>query len=229
MDYFPQIQKTLTEQGYRVEVPRLHVCRGVSTRALQLRNFLNEAIPNERCHIIAHSLGGLDARYMASRLDMQDRILSITTLGTPHRGSFFADWCFRHFGRVGYPLIQLLLIPTEAFMDLTVEKCKEFDEVAPDVPGIAYRSIAGQCSYRDLQPFWKLSGYIVGKHEGPNDGIVSVTSASRWHSEVWEADHMNLVNRPNARKNPWHGQPNDYLKLVREITEPESLPNNPNL
>ena len=46
-------------------------------------------------HIIGHSMGGLDARYLASILNVGPRhkfdIRSITTLSSPHRGSLIAN------------------------------------------------------------------------------------------------------------------------------------------
>ena len=47
----------------------------------------------DRVVIIAHSMGGLDARYMISRLGMDDRVTALVTITTPHRGSPYADWC----------------------------------------------------------------------------------------------------------------------------------------
>lgn len=41
-------------------------------------------------HLIGHSMGGLDARVVASR--WPERVASVTTLCTPHRGSPVADW-----------------------------------------------------------------------------------------------------------------------------------------
>ncbi len=38
-------------------------------------------------NIVAHSKGGLDARYMISHLDMGGAVASLTTIATPHRGS----------------------------------------------------------------------------------------------------------------------------------------------
>jgi len=36
-----------------------------------------------RVHIIAHSMGGLDARLMIYRYRLEDRVASLTTVGTP--------------------------------------------------------------------------------------------------------------------------------------------------
>jgi triacylglycerol lipase len=43
---------------------------------------------------MAHSMGGLDCRYLISRIKPDDYTpLSLTTISTPHRGSPFMDWC----------------------------------------------------------------------------------------------------------------------------------------
>ena len=51
-------------------------------------------------------MGGLDARYLISRLGMADRVLSLTTLGTPHRGTSFADWGVSRLQRYLRPLLE---------------------------------------------------------------------------------------------------------------------------
>ena len=58
----------------------------VPTRARQLAQSLPAG---ERVYIIAHSGGGLDARFLASPggLGMGERVASITTISTPHRGA----------------------------------------------------------------------------------------------------------------------------------------------
>ena len=44
-------------------------------------------------HLIAHSMGGLDSRFLISHLQPEgdNRILSLTTIGSPHHGSPIAD------------------------------------------------------------------------------------------------------------------------------------------
>ena len=44
----------------------------------------------ERIHVIGHSLGGLIARYYVTRLGGDERVHTLVTLGTPHRGSYLA-------------------------------------------------------------------------------------------------------------------------------------------
>ena len=44
-------------------------------------------------------MAGLDARYMISKLGMADKVATLVTIGTPHRGSYFADWGVKVLGR----------------------------------------------------------------------------------------------------------------------------------
>src|SRR5262249_21527275 len=95
-DYWPGIPALYRSAANRVLTVRLSPTAAVATRAGQLRAAIRAAFPGEAVHLIAHSMGGLDSRYMISRLGMADRVLSLTTIGTPHRGSPFADWGIRH-------------------------------------------------------------------------------------------------------------------------------------
>lgn len=45
----------------------------------------------KKVNIIAHSKGGLDSRYMITKLGMKDKIASLTTVSTPHHGSRLID------------------------------------------------------------------------------------------------------------------------------------------
>src|SRR5947209_5571793 len=76
VNYFPGIPRLLEAAGNRVLVPRLSPTGGVADRAAQLKAFLDREAPGEPVHLLAHSMGGLDARYMISRLDMGRRVLT---------------------------------------------------------------------------------------------------------------------------------------------------------
>jgi triacylglycerol lipase len=169
-------------------------------------------------------MGGLDARYMISKLDMGPRVLSLTTIGTPHRGCSFADWGIRNLGWFLKPIMRCLGVSPDAFYDLTIENCRRFNDEIRDVPGVRYRSVAGQCDESLLGPVLRLPSKIVRNLEGPNDGIVSVASASYGeHCEIWHADHLNLVNWPNrtARaRGLWGDRAADFVKLARRVESP---------
>src|SRR5206468_12628217 len=46
----------------------------------------------DKVNIIAHAMGGLDARYVITTLGYGDRVASLTTMSTPHRGAALADF-----------------------------------------------------------------------------------------------------------------------------------------
>lgn len=218
--YFPGIEEALALNGYRLAVPSLSKLHGVAHRAKQLRRFILEEFPNEQVHIFAHSMGGLDSRYMISKLGMENRVLSLTTIGTPHRGSSYADWAIQRFGRIGRPLMSYWRLSFDAFRDLTTTEATHLMSQCPDVPGIRYRSIGGVCESNRVTLHWRLAARVVTELEGDNDGVVSVRSAQYGESfELWHADHMNLVNRRVKTNSATRGHPADYVQLANRYCQ----------
>jgi triacylglycerol lipase len=221
--YFRGIPEMLRKAGNRVFLARLHPTDGTVERALQLKRLLDAEAPNEPVHLIAHSLGGLDCRHLISRLGMAARVLSLTTIGTPHRGSAFADWAVRRFARLVCPVFDFFGLSFQAFKDLTTSRCRVFNSETPDAPGVRYFSIAGRFQTDWLAPEWQLPSGIVSRLEGPNDGVVSVASAGYGEScDVWEGDHLSLVNwahpfGPAFRRSP--DRCDDYAALVGRLAD----------
>jgi triacylglycerol lipase len=217
LDYFKGIPASLRAAGNRVLLPRVSPTGSIADRAGQLKAFLDREAPGQPVHLIGHSMGGLDARYLVAHLGLAPRVLSLTTLGTPHRGSPFADWALARFERLVAPFFDFWRVPRQAFRDLTVESCKRFNDETPDAPGVRYFSVAGHHRLHWSHPAWGLSFSVVADAEGPNDGIVSLRSA-RWGEsfDVWDADHMNLVNWPQ----PWApAAKNDRLPFYAALLE----------
>lgn len=224
VDYFPGIREQLEAAGNRVYAARVSPTAGVTRRAADLKRFLEREVPPGPVHLVGHSMGGLDARYMIAKLGMGSRVRSLTTVATPHRGSPFADWAVRRFGRLVVPVLRLVGIPHQAFYDLTTDSCRRFNEDMPDVPGVRYFAVAGRCDAPWVGFEWRVPHGIVSRVEGPNDGVVSVASAT-WgeHTEVWPGDHLNLVNWPNRRarrRGVWPERAPDYGRIVRRLAAP---------
>ena len=94
LNAFGQIVSELTKSGYQVFVADTDGFGSVETNAEQLKRFclrIMEETGAEKVNIIGHSKGGLDSKYMITHLDMEDRVASLTTLCTPHRGSIIAS------------------------------------------------------------------------------------------------------------------------------------------
>lgn len=220
---FPGIRRGLEAAGNRVLTARVSPTAGIAARAAQLKAFIRAEVGAAPVHLIGHSMGGLDARHMISRLGMDRQVLSLTTVGTPHRGTAFADWGVRRLARLVCPVFRAARVPSAAFFDLTTDACRRFNERVPDVPTVRYFAVAGVCERPWLGPEYRLPARIVGRSEGPNDGLVSVASAT-WgeRTDVWAGDHLNLVNWPNRRMRragEWYDRTADYGRLLARLTQ----------
>ena len=189
LHYFKGIKSHLEANGFDVHHSSVDFAGSVDLRAQQLSvqidQVLNES-GSEKVHIIAHSMGGLDARHMIVDIEgMADKVASLTTIGTPHLGTSFADFGFSAGGGIAVdglrPIINL-----EGFEDLTTAACEEFNSRAKNKEAsnaVVYRTYAS-AEERDLvflllQPSW----FIISMNEGENDGLVSVKS-QHWTSEL---------------------------------------------
>lgn len=90
---FGKIEKILKAEGCSVYTSKTDGFGTIEGNAAQLKAQILKILADEKTekvNIIAHSKGGLDARYMIESLDMEDKVASLTTLCTPHKGSQIA-------------------------------------------------------------------------------------------------------------------------------------------
>lgn len=202
--YFQGIDKALRKLGHPLIVTKVHPTGGITRRAAELKSQLETARADlngdgrSKIILVAHSMGGLDARYMLHQLGMADRVAALLTVTTPHRGSPYADWCVRHLGKRlgGFELMEMLGLDVHAIEDLTTESCARFNEKITDVPGVAYFSVSAAREWPKVAPFVLHSHRVIAEVEGDNDGLVSVHSA-KWgtHLCTWRADHFHTINK----------------------------------
>ncbi len=234
--YFRKIRSHLVACGFTVFHSRVSWGGSLEKRAADLREQLVKLTSGftlwPRVHIIAHSMGGLDARWMIYRYRMEDRVISLTTIGTPHHGSPYADICLRSIGR----LIQIAMrvgLDLSGARDLTLEACAERNRLISDFEeqnGVTYRTIAGtqplERIFAPLKPSWRA----ISRLEGKNDGLVSVPSASwkeKYLTEVIDADHLNQIGwwDPNeigyseGRESFEAGIRDTYLRIATGLCE----------
>ena len=155
----------------------------------RVRQILDET-DSEKVNIIAHSKGGLEARMVASTLGMGGQIASITTIGTPHRGSKTIDRLLKApdslFNIASFAVdnwIGLIGDTKPDFYavckDFSTEYAEKFNKENPDVPGVYYQSFAGVMRTPLSDINLSTANVIVKMIEGDNDGLVSVESA-KW-------------------------------------------------
>ncbi len=103
---FFKVKEALQADGHFVVVTEVQPFAGIDARARTLAPQVDQAladfcaarqpgvatcVANTRCNIVAHSMGGLDARYLISTLGYGAKVASLTTLSTPHSGSILSD------------------------------------------------------------------------------------------------------------------------------------------
>lgn len=222
---FRGVDRALAAEGYPVFVSTVHPCAGIEKRAGQLREWILSIagqFRGRKALLFAHSMGGLDARFMLSNLGMAKYLDALVTISTPHRGSPYADWCAHHLGRRlrGFEIVRRFGLDVDGVLDVTTEHCARFNEDTPDVPGVRYYSISASCPWRELPAFGIPSWYIVHRAEGENDGLVSAKSA-RWASHLahWRSDHWREINQRYGIAAIKAGDISpEYLTLIRQIT-----------
>ncbi len=188
LHYFKGIKSHLEANGFKAYRSKVDFAGSVDLRAEELSKNINHVLEetgSDKVHIIAHSMGGLDARHMIVDYDMADKVASLTTIGTPHLGTSFADFGINHGGQLVIDGLRSI-INLEGFEDLTTSACESFNLRARDKEAsnsVVYRTYASAEDrnrvFLPLQPSW----LIISKNEGENDGLVSVKS-QHWASEV---------------------------------------------
>jgi triacylglycerol lipase len=226
------VENAIARRGHPLIVSKVQPLASIVTRAKELKQSILRqldalGVPDERVILIAHSMGGLDARYMISHLGMAPHVAALATISSPHRGDAFADWCQRHLGqRLGvFGLARQFRVDVQAVNDLTIESCRRFNEETPDSPLVRYYSVTGARPWHKIPPFALHPWRIIQQVEGANDGMVSVRSAV-WgkHLGTWPVDHWHQVNRRFVfeRKGVRNIAPL-YLRLLDQIEQDMEL------
>jgi triacylglycerol lipase len=157
----PAIVTALQGDGFFVLRDAVPPVDSVAHRAAQLASQVDAFVASnqlDKVHIIAHSMGGLDSRYLISTLGYADKITSLTTVGTPHRGSPLADIGLGITDDVGTTAEDAILALTDAFglgagissaqidlalTDLAEATAPTFNAANPDAAEVKYFAYAG--------------------------------------------------------------------------------------
>ena len=189
--YFLGIGQHLADMGVTVHQARLPPLASVPERAARLVAFI-DSLGVAQVNVIAHSMGGIDARYAIAKLGAGTRIASLVTIGTPHRGTPLAD-----LGQIGPALaaravIKKLGLHSDSLDWLTLDQMSAFNLEHLDDPRVAYASVVCRAGQR----LWSRNPLLVASHAylkqraGTNDGLVPAWS-QRWGNLLCEvqADH----------------------------------------
>jgi triacylglycerol lipase len=216
VEYFRGVPQRLRRVGAEVYVVRVPPALGVAARAEELARAVR-LLDAKRVNIIAHSMGGLDARYAIARLNLGDKVASLTTIGTPHRGTPLADLGTNVLGeKLGLRwLLSNLGVELDAFYDLTTRKMEAFNREVPDARGIAYGSFVAsvQAKRSGINPLLRPAHAFLNERAGENDGVVPVSS-QRWGEVLGtvDADHWAQIGWSKG-----FDAPAFYVDLLKEL------------
>ncbi len=187
--YFRRAADQLERAGYDVMTTRVPPTGALPLRAAALAEAVAR-LPHERVTIVAHSMGGLDARWAICH-GLAERVETLVAIGTPHRGTPLADILARGPGARARAWAARLGLPTDAIDWLTTWRLAELEPDMADVAGVRYTSVVGVAARARLHPLLLAPHFYLSLVAGANDGMVPEWS-QRWGEVLAEEplDHF---------------------------------------
>ena len=175
VSYWVGVEDALRKIGVDVLIARVPASASIEERAKVLCELIDRTFPGRDIALVGHSMGGLDGRFLISRLrPTKFKVRALVTIATPHRGSSFADYVLEELlGTERVPsmlsMMESVGVPGggKAFNDLTTcvlslsasfsladrgacsGKMKRFNEETPDDPDVQYFSYGAE-----FEPGW---------------------------------------------------------------------------
>lgn len=235
-----RIPARLAAAGCSVFLGELEAWASIEANAAQLCErvaVIREATGSAKVNLIGHSKGGLEARFAVSRLGLAARVASVTTLCTPHHGTYVAD--------LATALTPAPFMPQSAALDLlarlmgdrhpqsltclrelTRAAMEKFNDAHPDAPGVYYQSFGTVMQRVTDDPLFTLSYGILKQHDGENDGMVTTTSC-QWTNfrgiipTAVKGEGISHLEITDFRQKDVAGVdiPGLYVDIVRELVQ----------
>lgn len=197
---FP-IKKVMKQLGYQLFIAKTPAVASLDVSADILKNEIERLVPEGPFHLVGHSMGGLISRLVVNKHNLADRVLSVTTLSTPNRGSKVADWLYEKitYGRNSKIISQLLKLfgnSLDVVKELTTEHITTvFNKIATKEEQVKYFSmgfyIPKPRTKYTLNPYLLPASILNEKLGRPlSDGPVDIESA-KWgiHLGNMPGDH----------------------------------------
>jgi len=220
-NYWGRIAKNIEDMGERVYYGKNDAWGSIYDSAMSIKKSVDEALEinkAKKINIIAHSRGGLDCRYLISTLGYADKIASLTTISTPHKGSkslnimhSAPDW-----------IISIVSLFVNTYFKILGDKkpkfgiaCKELSEISsiefnknnPNESNVYYQSFGSKLNspFNDMMFF--ILNILICIIDDENDGIVSLESA-KW-------DNFKAITPRNESKGLSHSDVVDLRRRDR--------------
>jgi len=221
-NYWGRVPKELKQNGAMVHYGNQQSALAVKDSARELSRQIMEIVQETGCgkvNIIAHSKGGLDARYAISCLGMSSYVASLTTINTPHYGCQWVDrvleklpdklvkWAAARYDKLFCRLGDSQPDFYSSVYDLTERFALQFNEEVKNQEGVLYQSVMSKMESAKCAGFpLNLSFRLINKLQCCySDGLVPLESA------IW-GNYLGLL-RVEGRRGISHG---DMIDLNRE-------------
>lgn len=230
--YWGRVADVLRRHGARVYLSGQDAWGSIPGNAGALRRRGEEILAQTgsgKLDLIAHSKGGLEARYLISTLGFAPKTASLTTICTPHRGSrAAAEWLEREricraAGRAmeGFWRARGDRDPDfrAAVSALTPEAMERFNRENPDSPLVYYQSWGARLDGGGWDPLDRFQLWLT-KADAPTDGLVSPESAvwGHWQGTLEGVSHQDGAGG-RRRRRPGFDAGEFYVRLVRGLAE----------
>ena len=233
--FWGRIPKILTGMGIQVFFGNTYAWDDYESNAHVLKETIEKILletGKEKVNIIAHSKGGLDSRYLIWKYDFGSKIASLTTIGTPHRGSEIADLIHKQTMKHTKTSLKALLLYGKLCSDitpalhnvnhqLTTTKMKEFNEKIIMDERVDYHSLYTTMKnpFNDVLFFHTYSH--IKKTSGENDGLASEASV-KWGANITRIkggiSHREILDL-RKRKVSGRDIPGVYIEIVKGLSE----------
>jgi triacylglycerol lipase len=235
-DYWADIPQYLGSAGTDVKVVQLPTDGSIEERAAVLKNFLESDMKGQTVNVIAHSLGGLDARWCISVLHTM-QITSLTMIGTPNFGTPLADWAVDQMSNHGlwfyfFRLLGYDMGARKFLREITTNQMKLFNERAPDSYEVRYFSLPTRAKFTNgtmSTLLWFPNHWLEGQNHylnlNGNDGLVPYDS-QKWGTPIeqpYELDHLGQMNHHEGRFSEQKQDSYNLYKAAYENLEHEGF------
>lgn len=196
---FYRVEEALIDDGHTVYMAEVPAFASTQDRAEALAVQIDELLLHTgapKVNLVAHSMGGLDARYLISGLGYGDRVASLSTISTPHRGSAVADVGMRLIPGAAEDIINgLATLWSATYNDfdsdadvkaalnsLSSREVESFNALYPNARGVYYQSWAGVSSVwgfnnsRDNEACEGMFLHHVGQSDVMNKQLVPMAA-----------------------------------------------------
>lgn len=226
-----RIPDTLRRRGAVLYFGGQDAWGSIETGAAQLAQTVRRAMRETGCdrvNLIAHSKGGLEARYLISSMGRGRHVASLSMLSTPNRGSRVAElllyarpgvaaWARgndAYWARHGDEKPDSL----RAGEQLTPKYLEQFNRDNPDANCVYYQSWGARLGKARADTTMLLTHGLFYPAHGESDGLVTPASArwGHWRGTLEGVSHQQLVDVFGKDRDGF-AVCGFYIRLVQEL------------